>query len=299
MGIVTELLANDTDGKLRRHIFRVTQVAGYILILGLMLFLTGLTWRMFNGAEVELFGIRVANPEKTENIELPVRRRDEPISNPSLAPSSPSVPATSTPAPIQNASSWYFILGDHIACTNATRDALGRAQLNGFQGDSNGFVGFAMKPGAVRVDVFTRCISLNGFSLAVYNAISTQAAASGEVLRQITTEFTNRVGPIAVDKFVGTTDRQFEFYNWQFTTFPSVEACGSFAAQVHNRQNPTWRRGDGPAIFAFVGSTRVTTLCIKDGDRVSIITATNGFSQEEATALRDRYAKEFVPMQRR
>jgi hypothetical protein len=32
---------------------------------------------------------------------------------------------------------------------------------------------------------------------------------------------------------------------------------------------------------------------------VSIITATNGFSQEEATALRDRYAKEFVPMQRR
>jgi hypothetical protein len=292
MGIVSELLANDTDGKLRRHIFRVVSFTVYCSALLVMLLLAGLVWRMYTGSEVELFGLRVAHAEKTEKPE-PLPKEKE-----ATAPKLAQAPAANAPFILQNASSWYVIPGDLNACGAATRDALGRSQLNGFQGDQNGYVGFAMKAGGIKVDVFTRCLTLNGISIAIYNTVSGQQSASGEVLRAISNAFAERVGPVGIDRIVGTVDRQFEYYNWQNTTFPSPEACSAFASQVHNRQNPTWRRGDGPAIFAFIGATRVTTICIRDGDRVTIITATNSFSQEEAIALRDRYAKEFEPMRR-
>jgi hypothetical protein len=204
----------------------------------------------------------------------------------------------SAPLPLQSASSWYVVPGDLNACAAASRDALGRSQFNGFQGDHAGFVGFATKPGGIKVDVFTRCLPLNGVTIALYSAISSQRSAGSEVLRAISNAFAERVGPVAVDRIVGTTDRHFEYYIWQNTTFPSAEACSAFASEVHNRQNPTWRRGDGPAMFAFTGNTRMTTLCIRDGERITIITATNGFSQEEALVLRGRYAKEFEPMRR-
>lgn len=54
MGLISELLENDKDGALRRLLYRAVHIGGYVVIVGLTLFLAGLTWRMFNRAEIEV-----------------------------------------------------------------------------------------------------------------------------------------------------------------------------------------------------------------------------------------------------
>ncbi|MBN8534717.1 MAG: hypothetical protein J0L51_11590 [Rhizobiales bacterium] len=292
MGVISELLANDKDGSLRRHIFRVTQVAGYVLVLGLVLFLAGVTWRMFTGAEVELFGIRVANPEKPEVPE----RLPTPASPKEMA--APAPPVGALPFSVGNASHWVPIPGDFETCMQATNDVLSRSQLTNFRREGVGFIGTVARPDLSKVDVFARCLSLNGFSVSFINVISGNQSFNMEVTNRISSEFTAKFGAFAMDRIGGTTDKQYEFYNWQQTVFPSLDACRAHAIQAHDKLKPVWRRGDGPAIFSFIASSRVTTLCIRDGDRITVITATNGFSQEETLRLRDTIAKDFEPMRR-
>lgn len=312
MGLISELLENDKDGSLRRHIFRITQVAGYVFVAGLVLFLGGLTWRMFTGSEVELFGIRVATHERAETAQPPAAA--PPVATiPPAAPvsSAPATPSPANPAPAQPISAaqhlrgtfflnaWVSMQGDFETCMLNAAEAFAKIGISSPNRAASEMSGQFMRPNGLEAHLRVRCMHFNGFSVAFLASISPDRPMAQLALDEITREFNAKVGPQLVDRYAGTNDKQHERYSWMLTRFPNVEACREYADLAISKLKPALKTYDGPGVFSLVDGVRATILCIQQEGRITAMMAANGFNRDEVHRVRDALVREMTPMQRR
>lgn len=303
MGLITELLENDTDGTLRKNMFRTVHVVGYVLVLGLVVFLAGLTWRMFNGSEVEIFGVRVASPDRTETaptISQPVT----PIPG-NVPVSGPAAPTTVEPlSPAEHLrrtfyrNAWIAMPGDLEICTQTALEiATKLGVVEPSRADQVVRGQFRKDQGEVHTRI--RCMPMNGFSLAVISGISTSDSLTTEFVEAARLAFLERTGSVPSERVAGTIAKQEERYSWMLTRFDSVKACTDFADLAISRQKPSTKTYDGPGVFAVIDGTRATILCIQQNNLITAIIAVNGFWRDDVHRVRDALVKELTPMQRR
>jgi hypothetical protein len=303
MGLITELLENDKDGTLRKNMFRTVHIVGYVLVLGLVVFLAGLSWRMFNGSEVEIFGVRVASPNQTETtptIAQPV----------TPAPGNPPVSGVVASAKVEPLSpaehlrrtfyrnAWIAMPGDLEICTQTALDITTRlGVVDPSRADQ--IVRGQLRKDQGEVHVRIRCMPMNGFSIAYIAGISTSDPLSTEFVEAARLAFLERTGSAPSERVAGTIAKQEERYSWMLTRFETVKACTDFADLAISRQKPSTKTYDGPGVFAVIDGTRATILCIQQNNLITAIVAVNGFWRDDVHRVRDALVKELTPMQRR
>lgn len=303
MGLITELLENDKDGTFRRNMFRAAHVVSYILVLGLVVFMAGLTWRMFNGSEVEIFGVRVASPDRAEIAAT--------INQPAVPqPGNPTVPAAPPPAQIEQLSpaehlrrtnyrnAWIAMPGDLEICAQTALDIVTKLGVNE-PTRAEQVVRGQLRKDQGEVHTRVRCMPMNGFSLAYISGISTSDTLATNFVEAARLAFLEKTGSVPSDRIAGTVAKQEERYSWMLTRFDSVKACSDFADLVISRQKPSTKTYDGPGVFSVIDGTRATILCIQQNNLISAIVAVNGFWRDDVHRVRDALVKELTPMQRR
>lgn len=313
MGLISELLEHDTDGRLKRLLLRLSSAIGYVIVVSVVLFSGGVIWRMYTGSEVEIFGLRVAGSkidktDKDEDEGKTAGRKTgpakastvpEPKTDPSPPPSAITA-ATTPPAPPKalTSTAWAPIAGDFEACVQAAMAAAPRAGMTAVERNTHGLKGEIAANSPLAVDVTIRCMALNGYSLALSLATSPKPDANLAAVNAINREIGAITGAPLVETLGGGVEKMVDYYRWFHTSFPNAEACRKHAHAAHDKLKPDWKREDRPGIFSRIGNVRATTICLQEGNRVSAMIAVYGFSRDEATRVREALASDFAGMTR-
>lgn len=297
MGIVSDLFANDRDGSLRRHVFRVISTLGYVFVLGMMLFLGGLVWRMFTGAEVEIFGIRVANPDPPERITTTSSGPVTPVP-PTAPPIAPPAGQSGTPPLWRLLTAWVPMTGGLEECMQVSNEALNRAQISAVQRLPFGWTGHFRKEGTTLANTSVRCIPANGFAIAFVTSSAASEATNSEVMDAVLREYNIKTGNVPLARLGGAAPQLSEHYSSLETNFENITACRDFAKKVYEDKKAQIRSVETSAVFSQMNGVRTSALCIRDAGRITVMITGIGFWSEEAIRVRDLIVRDFQPVKR-
>lgn len=290
MGVISELLENDKDGRLRRHIFRAASLVGYVAVVAVVLFLSGMIWRLFSGAEVEIFGVHVANP---------VEQKDKAARPAAASGPAPTTRPAAAGGEVFASHAWTPVgLVDFEGCRQAANEAMNRAQLSGIQRNPYGFIGTLRREGATLSTAQLRCMDVNGLALAFVMAYGPGEPANVDLMETLLRELSLRNGGVSINTLGGPARALMPSYYWAPSKLETAEACRKQAMEAMSRNRASNLSEARSAVFGAIDNTRVTILCQRDAGGLIVGVVVDAFSVAEADRVRDLIRREFTPLER-
>ncbi len=311
MGFLQDILEKDTDGQLKRHLFRTITVGSYAFLLVTMMFIGGVVWRVFDGSEVEIFGLKVSgNAEKGGNStkNKKPRESDKYQATPGRSETSPPAPAAvpvalglaAAPQNLAINTAWQVLPhGDFQACLQEAKEVAGLARLSDISSNNNMVWGVLRHDTKPFTNVSMRCMDVNGISTAFLIAYGASEVANSSMMETLIQEFSIKAKGATTAMFGGAGKNISIFNGYVVLKLPDVEQCKTttnealLSMKASNLSSSA--SGASRFLFAVVETSRLSVICAPFNNVMTAVYNVAGFNDSEVRRLRDQLSARYEP----
>jgi hypothetical protein len=312
MGVVQEILKNDTDGSLKRHLFRTIKFGSYAFLIVVMSLFSGIAWRLFTGSEVEVFGLKISGQTKEASSPAakpaPAAAAGQAASSRAVEqkPSEAAAALAAQPVSSTNLSNlkishaWTAMPhGDFQRCNQDVTEVINIMRLSDISNNGQSYWATATKDGKATANISVRCMDVNGLSLAFMVAVGSDMAEAKSQIDRMHQEFNVKNKGVGYQLLGGASKRLVIHNVYVQTTLPDAEQCRKMGAEAMSAMSASDINNTGNvSVFGIIETSRVSLQCMPGIGGMMAALNVISFNDGEAQRIRDQISGRFAAVKK-